>query len=97
MAGLLVSVCAPAAAAHLGSIFLCPEQGLVGVVVGDDLAFALPDSDVIEVSLSRAKVGEGDGIAINRDIPFVSDVFQYSNLAHGLESPSVANFMRRLR
>ena len=89
-------MCAPVPSAHLGSILLRPEQGLVGVVVGDDLAFALPDSDVIEVSLSRAKVGEGDGIAINRDIPFVSDVFQYSNLGHGLEYASVPKAMRRL-
>ena len=84
--------------AHLGSILLRPEQGLVCVVVGDGLALALPESDVVQVGLCQLQVGEGDGIAVNVDVPFVSDgdVFQYSNLAHGLEYAGVAKAMRRL-
>ena len=82
--------------AHLGSILLRPEQGLVCVVVGDGLALALPESDVVQVGLCQLQVGEGDGIAVDVDVPFVSDVFQYSNLAHGLEYAGVAKAMRRL-
>ena len=84
----------PSAIPLAGTMF--PKQGLVGVVVGDDLAVALPESDVFQVGLCQLQVGEGDGIAINRDIPFVSGVFQQSNLAHGLESAGVAEAMRRL-
>ena len=81
-----------------GTMFpnMFPKQGLVGVVVPNDLAVALPESDVFQVGLCQLQVGEGDGIAINRDIPFVSGVFQQSNLAHGLESAGVAEAMRRL-
>jgi hypothetical protein len=35
-------------------------------------------------------------VAVDIDVPFVSDVFQYSNLAHGLEYAGVAKAMRRL-
>ena len=66
------------------------------MVVGDDLALALPESDVGQVGLCQLQVGEGDGIAVNVDVPFVSYVFQSSNLAHGLEYAGVAKAMRRL-
>lgn len=72
-----------------------PKQGLVCVVVRDDLALRCPQVDVVQVGLCQLQVGEGDGIAFNVDVPFVSDVFQYSNLAHGLEYAGVASFMRR--
>jgi hypothetical protein len=35
-------------------------------------------------------------MAVDIDVPLVSDVFQYSNLAHGLEYAGVAKAMRRL-
>ena len=66
------------------------------MVVGDDLAFALPESDVSQVGLCQLQVGEGNRVAVDIDVPFVSDVFQYSNLAHGLEYAGVAKAMRRL-
>jgi len=87
---------APVASAHLGSILLRPEQGFVCVVVGDDLAFALPESDVGQVGLCQLQVGEGNRVAVDINVPLVSDVFQFSNLAHGLESAGVAKAMRRL-
>ena len=89
-------MCASVAFLHLGGILLCPEQGLVCVVVGNDFALALPESDVGQVGLCQLQVGEGDGIAVDVDVPLVSDVFQYSNLAHGLEYAGVAKAMRRL-
>lgn len=66
------------------------------MVVGDDLALALPEADVVQVGLCQLQVGEGDGIAVNVDVPFVSDVFQSSNLGHRLEYAGVAEAMRRL-
>ena len=66
------------------------------MVVGDDLALALPESDVGQVGLCQLQVGEGDGIAVDVDVPLVSDVFQYSNLGHRLEYAGVAKAMRRL-
>ena len=73
-----------------------PKQGFVCVVVRDDLALRRPQVDVVQVRLCQLQVGEGDGIAVDVDVPFVSDVFQYSNLAHGLEYAGVAKAMRRL-
>jgi hypothetical protein len=57
-----------------------------------------PAIDVVQVGLSLLEVGEGDGIAVNPDIPSVCNMleFMYSNLGHGLESASVAKAMRRL-
>ncbi len=86
----------PVPSAHLGGILLRPEQGLVGVVVRDDFALALPKSDVVQVGLCQLQVGEGNRMAVDIDVPLVSDVFQYSNLAHGLEYASVPKAMRRL-
>jgi len=86
----------PVPSAHLGSILLHPKKSLVVVVVGNEFASTFPESDVVQISLCQLQVGEGDGIAVNGDVPFVSDVFQNSNLAHGLEYASVPKAMRRL-
>lgn len=53
-----------------------PKQGLLCVVVANDLAFDLPASDVVQVVPSLFEVGEGDGIAVNRDAPLLIDVFE---------------------
>ena len=55
---------------------LRPKQGLLCVVVADDLASGLPASDVVQVVLGFLVVGEGDGIAVNRDAPLLLDVFE---------------------
>ena len=86
----------PVPSAHLRGILLHPKQSLVGVVVGDAFASTRPESDVVQVGLCQLQVGEGDAVAVNGDVPLVSDVFQNSNLAHGLEYASVPKAMRRL-
>ena len=53
-----------------------PKQGLLYVVVADYLACGLPASDVVQVGLGFLEVGEGDGIAVNRDAPLLSDVLK---------------------
>jgi hypothetical protein len=86
----------PVSSAHLGGILLRPEQSFFCVVVGDAFASTRPESDVSQVGLCQLQVGEGNRVAVDIDVPFVSDVFQYSNLAHGLEYAGVAKAMRRL-
>lgn len=87
---------APVAFGNFWSILLHPKKSLVGVVVGDAFASTLPESDVVQVGLCQLQVGEGDAVAVNGDVPLVSDVFQNSNLGHGLEYAGVAKAMRRL-
>lgn len=81
-----------------GLLLVDPDQGLVDWVVRDDLAFGSPELDVVQVGLSLLEVGEGDGIAVNPDVPSVCDILElmYSNLGHRLESASVVKAMRRL-
>ena len=86
----------PVAFGNFWSILLHPKKSLVVVVVGNEFASTFPESDVVQIGLCQLQIGEGDGIAVNGDVPFVSDVFQSSNLAHGLEYTAVAEAMRRL-